>query len=188
MTLQEILNRTSEIDGWFSYDQQRILLPIVSSLPAKSIIMEIGTYQGKSTMFYALANPEAFVITNDTCAFPWTSEFDPAGFRLQNNTIDPRALNCGNIFQVVGRSSEIVKTFHLPIDLLFIDGHHIYEEVKQDINDWAKFIVKGGYLVLHDYDEPHQEVIDAQKECFLSREFMTYKPISIDYNLGIFKK
>jgi predicted O-methyltransferase YrrM len=39
-------------------------------------------------------------------------------------------------------------------DLIFIDGDHSLEGIKQDYNDWADRIKKGGYLALHDTKVP----------------------------------
>lgn len=183
MELAEINKRIDEIDGWFSYSQQAALYEIVKGLRPRSLIMEIGTYRGKSTLFYTLANPEVIVITNDICNYPWTTKLDPAGFELKNKPIDERVLHAGNVMQIIGRSSEIVKTWNLPIDFLFIDGKHSYDEVKQDINDWGKFVVKGGYIVFHDYDVAHQEVMDGCADYIKDLEI-----IEINFNLGIFRK
>jgi predicted O-methyltransferase YrrM len=39
-------------------------------------------------------------------------------------------------------------------DLIFIDGDHSLEGIKQDYNDWADRIKSGGYLALHDTRVP----------------------------------
>lgn len=46
----------------------------------------------------------------------------------------------------------------LPIDLLFIDGDHVYEAVKQDYQSWAPYVKPEGLIVFHDYDERHPGV------------------------------
>lgn len=35
-------------------------------------------------------------------------------------------------------------------DLVFVDGDHTYEAVKQDVNDWLPLLRVGGVLLLHD--------------------------------------
>ena len=37
-----------------------------------------------------------------------------------------------------------------PIDLLFIDGNHRYEDVKRDWEDWLPLVEAGGVIFLHD--------------------------------------
>lgn len=36
------------------------------------------------------------------------------------------------------------------IDLLHIDGRHFYDDIKEDFENWEKFVPKGGYIILHD--------------------------------------
>lgn len=49
-----------------------------------------------------------------------------------------------------GFSYDVVKTWDLPIDMLFIDGDHNYEAVKQDYEDWFKHMKTGGIILFHD--------------------------------------
>ncbi len=48
-------------------------------------------------------------------------------------------------------SGDAVKDFNADIRLLFIDGSHVYNDVKQDILLWKRFLVDGGIIALHDY-------------------------------------
>lgn len=36
------------------------------------------------------------------------------------------------------------------IDLLHIDGRHFYDDIKEDFNNWSKFVPKGGRIIMHD--------------------------------------
>jgi len=36
------------------------------------------------------------------------------------------------------------------IDLLHIDGRHFYDDIKEDFENWLKFVPKGGHIILHD--------------------------------------
>ena len=38
------------------------------------------------------------------------------------------------------------------IDLLFIDGDHSFEGVKQDYEEYSKYLSKGGVIVIHDIE------------------------------------
>jgi hypothetical protein len=50
-----------------------------------------------------------------------------------------------------GLSLEIAKEFKHPIDILFIDGDHSYENVRSDIEVWLPKLKTKGILILHDY-------------------------------------
>ncbi len=39
------------------------------------------------------------------------------------------------------------------LDFVFIDGNHLYEFVKEDIEEWSKKVRKGGIVAGHDYVE-----------------------------------
>lgn len=42
-----------------------------------------------------------------------------------------------------------------PIDLLFIDGDHSYEGVKQDFMNYTKYVKSGGFILIDDYHEKY---------------------------------
>ena len=46
-------------------------------------------------------------------------------------------------------SVEVAETWNKPIGVLFIDGNH--QDAKKDFLAWEKHIVKGGYILFHDY-------------------------------------
>ena len=37
------------------------------------------------------------------------------------------------------------------LDFVFIDGHHGYDYIKEDIREWSKKVRKGGIVSGHDY-------------------------------------
>lgn len=41
------------------------------------------------------------------------------------------------------------------LDFVFIDGSHLYEDVKRDIRVWMKKVKSGGYIGGHDYDNKY---------------------------------
>ena len=80
-------------------------------------------------------------------------EGDPeAGHR---NTLDlvlrrRDALGIKNLELIKGHFSEVAKTWTRPIDILHIDGRHVYEDVKEDFETWSAFVRPGGVILLHD--------------------------------------
>ena len=47
-------------------------------------------------------------------------------------------------------SYNVIRDFYKRFDLLWIDGSHVYEEVKQDFEEWNLMLEVGGYIIFHD--------------------------------------
>ena len=47
-------------------------------------------------------------------------------------------------------SHDVAQYWSLPIGLLYIDGDHSYEGVRQDFEDWAPFVRDNGMILFHD--------------------------------------
>lgn len=47
-------------------------------------------------------------------------------------------------------SHNVVKSWSVPIDMIFIDGDHRYPAVKADFEQWFPFVKKGGLVLFHD--------------------------------------
>jgi len=47
-------------------------------------------------------------------------------------------------------SHEVVKHWDQEIDLLFIDGSHVYDDAKRDFEQWSRFLAPDGQILLHD--------------------------------------
>lgn len=47
-------------------------------------------------------------------------------------------------------SYHVAIQFNQPFDFVFIDGSHIYEDVKQDFLDWTRIMTTPGYVAFHD--------------------------------------
>jgi MMP 1-O-methyltransferase len=54
------------------------------------------------------------------------------------------------VVPLVHTSSDVARTFDEPVAMVFIDGAHEFESVKQDFDDWCPKVVEGGIVALHD--------------------------------------
>ncbi|GAI70354.1 unnamed protein product [marine sediment metagenome] len=61
-------------------------------------------------------------------------------------------------------SNEIAKTWNRPIDILFIDGNHRYEEVLFDYKTFAPFVKKNGLIIFHDIRHPVKKIQGPKKK------------------------
>ena len=175
-----------KIEGWFTRQQAELLEPYVLKLASNDLIVELGTFQGKSTLFFAETAPQVRIITVDMVNFPWNAEYDAGGVHLLQTPLREEILRAGNIVQIVGKTDDVVKTFNWPINFMFIDCNHDYEFVKADIANWKRFVVLGGIISFHDYDPPHQGVIDAVTEWL--NEDKDFELVEFMYSVAVVRR
>ncbi len=157
MNYQEAYQKLEGIEGWFSVQQTEVIYPFIESLDKNALLVEIGTYHGRSAKLFSLANPDIKILTIDLMDFPEKPE-------NVGSKIDINVLKSGNIFQVLGDANDVVKGFNWQIDFLFIDGDHSYQAVRKDIDKWLPFLKDNSYVGFHDYEDSHHGVIKAVEE------------------------
>lgn len=122
-------------------------------------VLEIGTANGNTTLNLAAnAGPEATVVTVDLPS-DWDGEFAipvPGAMRNALPTDTGRQLRQSErgtrIREVRCDSLELDwDALPTPFDLVFIDGCHYYEYVKQDTRNAVAHSRSGGVIVWHDY-------------------------------------
>jgi hypothetical protein len=57
------------------------------------------------------------------------------------------------VVAIVGRSTTVAAHWRTPLSLLFIDGGHAEEHAQNDYSGFARWLVPGGALVIHDVFE-----------------------------------
>ena len=147
-----------------------IVLCFVVKEQHPSVILEIGTFQGITTLNLALNSPrETRIYTVDLPQDYKTTKYDidsPEMTRIpvrhdlwQKYGVEDR------ITQVLCNSA-LLKPEQLPadIDLAFIDGSHTYEYVKNDTELLQKRLAPGGVLLWHDYSPDRPGVFQYLNE------------------------
>ncbi|MFC4765798.1 class I SAM-dependent methyltransferase [Effusibacillus consociatus] len=153
------------IDSWSAVktDEGRYLAYLASIVPSHLSIVEIGSFQGRSTCFLASGSKyghRATVYAVD----PWNLNLDGitgehlyANFQQNIHKVGVNDL----VFPLRAESSDIVKNWKKPIGLLHIDDGHEYEVVLEEYRDWFPYIVENGWIVFHDSTWPDvKKVID----------------------------
>jgi hypothetical protein len=126
-------------------------------------ICEIGSYTGESTEIFASRFRYVYAVD------PWMDDYDPndaachhAPFSEVEKAFDQRILRYPNVQKVKGKSSDIIPKSNTKFDVVYIDGMHTYDAVKQDIIDCyskVNFAIAG-----HDYNDDWQGVKKAVHE------------------------
>ncbi len=117
------------------------------------IILEIGTSQGGTLyLFSRLVQPGGTVISIDKPGEP--SSVRPvmrAIFRTFGKMFGTQVITLDRDSHVSNTHAEIERVLAgRKIDLLFIDGDHSYEGVKQDFHTYRQWVSPNGLIAMHD--------------------------------------
>ena len=148
-----------DIEGWLTLHEAIALYRLSSLLPKGSIIVEIGSWKGKSTYCLARGLKEGKVFALDPfdgSGDEWSEKIylahrgdKPILQQFISNMKKLKVLD--RITTIVGVSSQFVGMFE-KIDFLFIDGNHSIEACDFDYSSFSPYIISGGYLAIHDFD------------------------------------
>jgi MMP 1-O-methyltransferase len=155
-----------QIKGFLDPNEGQRLFEIACLAAALGPCLEIGSYCGKSALYIGRACQEKGTILFSVDHHrgseeqqPGEAYFDPQLFDVRSFSIDTlfhlrRTLQLAALEDVVVplvcRSEVAARAWATPLGLVFIDGGHAYETVLNDYNCWARHIVPGGYLMIHD--------------------------------------
>ncbi len=154
MTSNEIADLVRPVDGWLFDGEARLLFELARTADPSGVIVEIGSWKGKSTICLAKgseAGPRLKIYAIDphigseehhANAQVWTFEEFQANIR--------KAGVQDSVVPLVKMSTDAAKDFNLPVSLVFIDGAHDYDSVKADFEAWFPKVIEGGMIAFHD--------------------------------------
>lgn len=165
----ELLEHARAAQGFMPEDEGHFLHRTALEHLVDGPALEIGTYCGKSAIWLGAA-ARATGSTVFTLDHHRGSEENQAGWEHHDPTlVDPelglmdtlpffrRAVaHAGledEVVAVVGRSTTVARHWRTPIALLFIDGGHAEEPAQDDYSGFARWVLPGGVLVVHDVFE-----------------------------------
>jgi len=157
-------------EGQVSQAECEKLMELARETPSGTVIVEIGSYRGRSTIALALgarlgAHNRVYAI-DPHVEFRGVlgGEFGPA---------DQAALYANLAHAGVGELVAVVSLHSLAavrswsernIGLLWIDGDHRYEAVRADYAAWSPFVTSGGTIALDDVDAPGVQQLVRERE------------------------
>ncbi len=140
----------SKIQGMFGPADMAVLKEEIEKLKPGQVYLEIGVDEGRS-MYVAhyYAKPGVFIFGVDIHNVDVHSMSVGRGvFAESENVIGTNQYG----FFIHGDADILAKVWNTPIDLIFIDGGHDYEEVKLNTLMWEPFMKKGSTMLFHDID------------------------------------
>ena len=158
MTIEELDKHIAKyIQGGFNSADMAVLKEEIEKLKPGDVYVEIGVDEGRSArVAHEYAHPNVFKIyidihdpdTHSTSIGrrKWMEQEKMVGLGIKG-------------FYIHGDADEFIKLFlnndsRKFISLMFIDGHHDYESIKQNTLMWEPFIKGKGIILFHDYDHP----------------------------------
>jgi MMP 1-O-methyltransferase len=157
-----------DVPGWLTKNEADLLYSIVRDWPASGQCVELGSYQGRSTICSALAleardrNTEQ-LLSIDT--HTGSKEHQPGGLGFNASTLDangiintePLLRNYLTSFNVshrvhihVNDSRDAALRFSGEVRILYVDADHELDSVRQDVEAWRKHLSPAGCILLHD--------------------------------------
>ena len=143
------------IDGWLFEKEIFYLYETARGSSKNGVIVEIGSWQGKSTICLAKGSQERNrVPVYAIDPHIGSSEHQKDGqkvwtFEKFKENIKRAGIE-DMVFPIVKTSEDAVKEWDKPISFLWIDGAHEYEFVKKDFFLWTPFLIDGGVVAIHD--------------------------------------
>ncbi|MDQ6686419.1 MAG: class I SAM-dependent methyltransferase [Actinomycetota bacterium] len=170
---EDLLVLAREAKGFMPEEEGTYLFHLARERLAHGPALEIGSYCGKSAVYLGAAAREAggTVFTLDHHR---GSEENQAGWEHHDaSLVDPqtglvdtlpafRATIAGagleeQVVAVIGRSTTVATCWRTPLSLVFIDGGHAEAPAQDDYSGFARWVMAGGTLVIHDVFERPQD-------------------------------
>jgi hypothetical protein len=163
------MSSAENIPGWMTKKELAVLSRLAHQYHT---IVEVGSHKGRSTR--ALGDSCRGVVH---AVDPWPEDNDPVlgpdePHRLYHGVYGDFLDNMSDLIaigRVVPHRAQFERGMFEPdsVDMVFIDGVHLYEYVKHDINVALELIRPGGLVSGHDYQL--DSVAEAVDEAFGSR-------------------
>lgn len=112
-------------------------------IPFARPFINIGADQGVSTLAMLEATDKHFtrpIFSIDVLPCPQEIENCKAS-----------GLNYRRVIRILGKSADVGWSWVEDVNLIFVDGDHSEEGVREDINNWCRHLPRGGVIIFHDY-------------------------------------
>lgn len=147
-----VYSKINRVEGFLkSPKQERWFFGAARSSPDDAVIVEIGSFKGRSTVSFAFGcvGTKKHVFAIDLF------EGDGADYGDGDfETVFMHNINSCGLSQYITpirkHSLEVASTWEMPIDILFIDGSHEYNDVKADFEAFYPHVKKNGIIAFHD--------------------------------------
>ena len=191
--------------GFLDEEEGRCLYEIARKASRLGPCLEIGGYCGKSTIYIGAAcqtnNGILFSIDHHRGSEeqqPGQAYFDPGLFDPKTGRLDTfqefrktleKAGIEDTVVAMVCRSDVAARLWATPLSMVFIDGSHTAEAALTDYECWARHILPGGYLLIHDIFTDPAEGGQAPHQIYnLARSSGQFDRLPMIETLGVLQR
>lgn len=140
--------------AYLTHAEVDALKQLANDLPKGAQIVNIGAGNGTSGLAFMETRPDLRVCTIDI-----QLESSPFGCLAGEEAVlrdaglwgDPRYQQIHGDSKIIGR--DWLTKWGKPIDMVFVDGGHLYHEATGDISIWFKNLKPGGIMAVHDFEK-----------------------------------
>jgi len=166
----EIWTQVDAVPGFMSERECALLYRAARYWPLAGPLIELGSYQGRSTILQALAGRQVHAVDawspathTPTAIGPFTAADDQTlqAFRdhIRQAGVEDR------ISAHRGLTTEVAQGWQTECAILFVDAGHHYPAVRADLDAWLPHLSPDGLLLLHDtFSDRFKGVIQAAGE------------------------
>lgn len=194
---EENIKDKLELDNWGFLIQceesWNDLLHYLSGRKIKNVI-EIGSLNGGSLWcFSRISDNDANIFSIDLDEKGQFVSIEDKKYAFKNFEIENQKIEIVNIDSKKDECLKILKEkLNNNVDILFIDGSHNYEDVKNDFNKYSKLVdEKSGVIIFHDIFNNHIDCVGAKifwneiKNNYYYEEFINGRLYGETRRLGI---
>jgi predicted O-methyltransferase YrrM len=168
----------ADVPGWLGDEEAFALYELARRCTGRGAIVELGSWRGRSTICLALGSkdgPGVPVVAVDR-------HTDKTFVDFQENI--RRAGIADLVRPIRATSDEAFGGFDEPIELIFIDASHKYEDVRRDFEQWVSLVVEGGTVAMHDTTWEGSKLV-SEEEIYRSSHFKDVRFVPSSTTVGV---
>ena len=134
----------ADVPGWLTDEEGEALYDLARACTGKGVIVEIGSWKGKSTICLGLGSRAG-------ASLPIYAVDPHADYRFGDFKTNVEHAGITDLVRPIASLSQpAADDFDEPIELLFVDGSHEYDLVLEDFEKWVPKVIDGGWVAFHD--------------------------------------
>jgi predicted O-methyltransferase YrrM len=162
-----VLDTMSAIGGWFKPEEGALLYKAAeAAFKISDHVMEVGSFMGRSTSVLGAAAKRAGEQKRVFAVDPHEGNCGPEYKGYDTfETFKANMIKAGVSYQIVALRTKSENVLcNEQLGLLFIDGLHDYENVRNDYLKFVQHVKPGGLVAFHDYEPAYPGVMKLVDE------------------------